>query len=82
MAQAPKPADAAARADPPHPGVCCRISSNEEKQMTLILVGLASGMLLIFAASVIQQRSEFVALDADESAVHDLRKTSEVISSC
>ena len=49
--------------------------------MTLILVGLASGMLLIFAASVIRQRSEFVALDADESAVHDLRKTSEGISS-
>lgn len=50
-------------------------------KMTLILVGLASGMLLIFAASVIRQRSEFVALDADESAVHDLRKTSEGISS-
>jgi hypothetical protein len=50
-------------------------------KMTLILVGLASGMLLIFAASVIRQRSELVALDADESAVHDLRKTSEGISS-
>ncbi|WP_161784913.1 MULTISPECIES: hypothetical protein [unclassified Hoeflea] len=49
--------------------------------MTLILVGLASGMLLIFAASVIRQRSELVALDADVSAVHDLRKTSEGISS-
>tara|TARA_R110000751_G_scaffold15474_1_gene50110 strand:- start:26754 stop:26975 length:222 start_codon:yes stop_codon:yes gene_type:complete len=50
-------------------------------KMTLILVGLASGMLLIFAASVIRQRSELVALDADVSAVHDLRKTSEGISS-
>ena len=50
-------------------------------KMTLILVGLASGMLLIFAASVIRQRSELVALDADESAVHDLLKTSEGISS-
>ena len=50
--------------------------------MTLILVVFASGMMLIFAASVIQQRSELVALDADESAVHDLRKTSEGISSC
>lgn len=51
-------------------------------KMTLILVVFASGMLLIFATSVIQQRSELVPLDADESAVHDLRKTSEVISSC
>jgi hypothetical protein len=50
-------------------------------KMTLILVGLASGMLLIFAASVIRQRSELVALDADESAVYDLRRTSEGISS-
>lgn len=51
--------------------------------MTLILVSIASGLLLIFAACMHHRRSEIVALKADESGVRNPPPgTSEGVSRC